>query len=239
MSRVIPAVVAVVAIAVLTVVEGRMSDRWGDNRHCGYCATLLDDVPKQVGSWMGTDNEVTAEEREGSGAKGYVSRLYRHSSTREEVGVWFIVGHARDTFRHTPDICYGGSGFETEGEQDRHDLDLGDGKKASFWTSVFVRDTGIGPPLKQRVFWSWFRPRAGSGDPVEWVVPDEMGGAAIRYEFAAAPALYKLYFTTSGAAAESAGDQSVCMEFAREFLAAVEPLLAPANAEIPDTFAAK
>lgn len=239
MTRIVPIVIAVLAIVALTVVEGVMSERWGDNRLCGYCASLLDNVPKTIGEWTATDNQVTEIERKGSGARGYVSRTYHNDATGKDVGVWFIVGHARDTFRHTPDICYGGNGFTMEGNQARHELPLEDGKKATFFTATFGKSSAMGGEMKQRVFWSWFKPDTGSGEPVVWRVPEGMTSSAIRYEFAAAPALYKLYFTVSGPEADSPPDHSVAMVFAREFLATVDPIVAPANGEIPDGFTPK
>lgn len=236
MSRIVPILIAVIAIAALTVVEGRLSDRWGDNRLGAYCASLMTDTPNQIGSWIGTDNEVTDEEREGSGAKGYVSRNYVDASGGRQVGVWFIVGHARDTYRHTPDVCYGGNGFAIDDTQTRYDLTLDDGSPASFWTAVFTRTAPGGGEQKQRVFWTWFRPTAGSGEPVKWSVPDGISDIALRREFSAAPALYKLYFTAGGAAADAGGDESVCMDFAKQFFDAVNPILAPANGPIPDGF---
>lgn len=238
MLRIVPIVIAVVAIVALTVVEGLMSERWGDSRHCAYCASLLDQIPMQIGEWSATDNEVTEIERKGAGARGYVSRTYRNAATGKEVGIWFIVGHARDTFRHTPDICYGANGFKMQDNQSRYQLTLDDGEQASFFTAIFGKPGAIGGEMRQRVFWTWFKPDAGSGDPVVWRVPDGMTASAIRYEFAAAPALYKLYFTIGGAESDAPGDESVAMDFAREFLPTVEPILAPANGEIPDGFEA-
>jgi len=238
MTRVIPIVIAVLAIVALTVVEGVMSERWADSRHCGYCASLLDNVPSKIDEWESTDNQVTEIERKGAGARGYVSRTYHHDGKDKDVGVWFIVGHARDTFRHTPDICYGGAGYAMQGDQTRYELPLEDGKKASFFTATFTKPTAMGE-VKQRVFWTWFKPDADSGEPVVWRVPEGMSSSDIRYEFAAAPALYKLYFTVSGAEAEAAGDESVAMDFARQFLTAVEPVLAPANGAIPADFTPK
>ncbi len=236
MTRVVPIVIAVLAIVALTVVEGVMSERWGDSRLCSYCATLLDDVPTEIGAWTATDNQVTEVERKGAGARGYVSRTYHNSGKDKDVGVWFIVGHARDTFRHTPDICYGGNGFTMEGDQTRYDLPLEDGKKATFFTATFGKENAMGGEMKQRVFWTWFKPKTGSGEPVEWRVPQGMTSGDIRYEFAAAPALYKLYFTVSGAEADAPIDNSVAMDFAKEFLSTVDPILAPANGEIPAGF---
>lgn len=231
MSRVVPVLIAVVAIVALTIVEGSMSARWGDNRLSAYCAVLLDDVPTQIGQWVGEDGDVDEVVQMTAGARGFVSRTYRNETTGEVVGVWLIVGHARDTARHTPDVCYGGSGFkpDEEGITKHHQTFDGVGD-ASFWTAEFVRQSGLGEQ-HERVFWAWFKPQSGSGESVEWIAPDN-----VRYEIGAAPALYKLYFTTTGSKASDADAESVCMEFAKEFLPVVAEKLAPANGEIPADF---
>ena len=80
----------------LTVVEGKISERWGDNRLCGYCATLLDDVPKRDRfDWTGDGRrgrpKVTQEGRWGAGVSS--TRTYTNeTSPGQAVGVWFIVG---------------------------------------------------------------------------------------------------------------------------------------------------
>lgn len=230
MSRLIPIVIALVAIAALTVVEGTMSERWGDNRLCAYCTTLLDDVPSQIGSWTGTDGEVDDKTREVAGARGYVSRSYTNSATDKRVGVWLIVGHARDTARHTPDICYPYNGFKKTESISKHRLTLPDGRVADFFTTIWGKQNAAGQQL-ERVYWAWFKPRGNSGNPVSWVAPDN-----VRMEIAAAPALFKLYFTTSGDDAELPHNEGPCMKFAQEFLSTVDPILQSANGPIPDDF---
>ncbi len=230
MSRYITISIAVLAIAALTVVEGVMSERWGDNRLCAYCVTLLDDVPKQIGSWTSADSEVDQKTQEVAGARGVVSRTYSNQSTQQNVAVWLIVGHARDTARHTPDVCYGSQGNKRETPIEKHTLTLDDGTSADFFTALFTVKSDVGP-IPQRVFWTWFKPNNDSGEPVNWIAPDN-----VRMEIAAAPALYKMYFTTTGAAAEIEGDDNAGMQFAREFIATVNPILRPANEGIPDGF---
>lgn len=230
MSRLIPFAIALVAIAALTVVEGTISERWGDNRLCAYCVTLLDDVPKEIGSWTGTDGEVDDKTQEVAGARGFVSRSYTNASNQDRVGLWLIIGHARDTARHTPDICYKGNGFEND-QITKHRLDLSEGRSAEFFTSVFTKTNSAGQKHQERVYWAWFCPKSNSGDTVNWIAPDN-----VRMEIAAAPALYKIYFTTFGDAAELSHEESPCMEFAKEFLATLDPLLEPANGAIPDGF---
>lgn len=228
MSRLIPIAIAVVAIAALTFVEGSMTERWGDSRLCAYCVTLLDEVPMQIGDWSGTDQEVTAETQEVAGARGFVNRTYRNSNG-DAVGVWLIVGHARDTADHVPTICYAASGFKGGSSKRRASMPLDNGTTAQFFTAKFYKPTEIGE-LYERVFWTWHHPRLGSEQPVAWVAPDNL-----RAEIAAAPALFKLYFTTSGSAAEAV-EESICLEFAKEFYPVVNAILTRANDEIPADF---
>lgn len=230
MSRYIPITIAIVVIASLTVVEGFMSERWGDSRLCAYCATLLEEVPSDIGGWTSTSNDVDDDTREVAGARGWVSRTYTNPDTDEAVAVWLIVGHARDTARHTPDVCYTSQGNTRETDITRHALDLEDGSRAEFFTAVFNVQGELGV-LPQRVFWAWFKPKGDADAPVEWIAPQN-----VRTEIAAAPALYKLYFTTSGAASEADGDANVGMKFAKEFLSAVNPILKEANGAVPDDF---
>lgn len=230
MSRLLPIVLAVVAIAALTVVEGLMSERWADSRLCAYCVTLLDTVPKQIGDWSGVDSEVTQETQEVAGARGFVSRTYSNSSTGQQVGIWLIVGHARDTADHQPTTCYGGNGFKGGDTKTKHTLTLDDGTEASFFTALFEKQAPLGT-LKERVYWTWFKPEIDSGEPVVWRAPGNL-----RLEIGAAPALYKLYFTTSGEAAEEPIAENDSLDFAREFLPVIGEILSKGNGLIPDDF---
>lgn len=226
MLRFLPLVLAVVAIGSLTVVEGLKTERWANNSHASYCVTLLEDVPKQMGSWEGVDGEVDDSTRETAGARSYVSRNYTNAGTGQTVNVWLIVGHARDTARHTPDICYQANGFKPQEDQKKVYLTLPDGRKASFYTNLFEQEG-----MRTRVFWTWFKPEQGAGRAVDWKAPDN-----VRYEIGAAPALYKLYFTVSGRDAIAGGDESLAMEFAEEFIQLIDPLLQKANQEVPEGF---
>lgn len=230
MSRLIPIALAVLAIAALTVVEGLMSERWADSRLCAYCATLLNDVPKQIGDWTGVDGEVDDETREVAGARGFVSRTYSNPNTGQSVGVWLIVGHARDTADHQPTTCYGGNGFKGGDTKTKHTLTLGDGSEAEFFTALFKKTNPLGEQ-KERVYWTWFKPEADSGKPVTWIAPNNL-----RLAIGAAPALYKLYFTTNGEAAEEPIDENDALDFAREFLPVVGGILNEGNGSIPEDF---
>lgn len=231
MTRALPIALAVVAIVALTVVQGLSSQRWKNSEHAAYCASLLKDVPLQFGQWEGEDRDLDDRTRETAGATGYVSRAYTNTETGKTVVVWLILGHARDTARHTPDVCYRANGYEATESQSKQPLALGEGREASFFTNVFKFDSPTGGSDLARVFWTWFKPIEGSGEPVKWSAPDN-----VRYEIGAAPALYKLYFTVAGADAEAPVDKSLALGFAKEFIAMVDPLLSKANGEVPADF---
>lgn len=230
MVRLLPVAIAVLAIVSLTVVEGIRTGRWIDtDRPLAYCASLLNDIPTKIGDWKGQDDEVDSDVLVVAGADGYVSRMYRDPASNRVVNVWLIVGHAHDTAEHTPDFCYPSQGFAQTEATNRFTITMDDQPDADFWTGVF-EGGGSGAPAK-RVFWAWFKPEVDGG--VNWVAPEQS-----RWHFGNTPRLFKLYFT---ATAEGEGDdvdlnESDCVEFAREFLPVVEPILQRANEPVPEDF---
>ena len=112
MMRQMPIILGVLALVGLTVAEARMSGRFeGSDITEEQFAAMLKNVPLDIGDWHGTDQPVGEIERQTAGARGYVSREYKNAITGEAVGIWLIVGHAKDIMRHTPDVCYPSSGF--------------------------------------------------------------------------------------------------------------------------------
>jgi Protein of unknown function (DUF3485) len=231
MMRAIPIVLAVVAIAVLTVVEGVVSDRWTNvNREATYAAYLLDEVPSEFGDWKGVDQLVDEETQRVAGAEGYVSRTYTNEATGQQVSVWLIVGHARDTAEHTPDVCYPASGLNPREENAPFTMTFEGQPSMRFWTAMFVSNRAAAGPVCQRVFWTWFRPT--DGESKGWEAP--RGNA--RWYYGSARALYKMYFTTATKDPDEAPEASPAAEFAKEFMPIVNEVLAKANLGAPDDF---
>lgn len=231
MVRLLPVAIALVAIVALTVVEGVRTGRWVPvDRQTAYCASLLDEIPNKIGSWVGEDDEVESTILVVAGADGFVSRMYRDNVTGRAVNVWLIVGHAHDTAEHTPDSCYPSQGYTQRDASDVYTIELEDQPDANFWTAVFEGGRTGGPP--KRVFWAWFRPEEGA-DQVEWIAPDKA-----RWYFGNTPQLFKLYFTGN---AQLEGEDfqlsdSDCVKLAKEFLPVVAPILNKANQPAPDDF---
>ena len=94
-----------------------------------------------------------------------MSRAYRNSVTGEEVTIWLIVGHSKDIVRHTPDVCYPSSGFQTMSPENAREPFVFEGQpQADFYTNKFLKEDETGRQLV-RVFWSWYKPsRRRHGD---------------------------------------------------------------------------
>jgi hypothetical protein len=230
--RYLPYVLAVVALAGFTAYQGVVTDRWRENVEAEACAQLLEQVPKKIGDWVGEDQPVEERIRKTAGAEGYVSRLYTNSKTKEKVDVWFIVGHSFNVWRHTPNVCYRAQGFTQDGREIPYKIEVEGREPATFFTGVFRQ----GPNAK-RVFWTWTAPVTEPGEKTEWIAPTNSSGQEnARRHFGNLRALYKLYFTAGVGSDDEKPEDSVCVDFAQEFLPIANKVLeqgaaAPATAE--------
>jgi hypothetical protein len=219
MMRQVPIILGVIALLGLTWAEARVSGRFqSSDMTSEQFATLLKQVPMNIGDWEGTDLPVDEQVKRVAGARGYVSRNYKNTITGDDVSIWLIVGHSKDVVRHTPDICYPSSGFTTRAPENSLQPFVFDGEKmGDFYTNTFVKEDSLGRQLI-RVFWSWYKP--SEDGTVTWKAPK-----IVRLEFGNTPSLYKLYFTSNMRDFRETTDESVCMKFAREFLPVVDKAL--------------
>lgn len=223
--RYLPYVLAVVALVGFTAYQGILTDRWRENVEAEHCAKLLDQIPMQIGDWVGTDEKVDEHIRKTAGAEGYVSRAYKNTNTNEVVNVWFIVGHSFNIARHTPNICYRVQGFSQIEPEENFTHEFADGESANFLTAAFKGQQGI-----NRVFWTWSKPVVEPGEKVEWIAPDQsrrgwFAPSDPRGTFGNMRALYKLYFTTGERSEDEEPEDSVCLKFAEEFLPVANEVL--------------
>ncbi len=213
----LPIVLAVVLIAVVTVVEGvYLKDRWGTpGVEAAELGQRFAQVPKKIGDWTGIDMPVSRDVKERSGAVNFVNRRYTQDGTDRSVDLWLIIGHSRDIIRHTPDICYAASGFRQHGEQLRYTVNYNGDKEARFFTSKFDKEDAL-VRQTQRVFWTWNHP-----DIQKWDAPDK---ARFHYGMATRT-LYKMYFTSSITIDEDTLDDSPAAEFAEFVLPVIDDAL--------------
>jgi Protein of unknown function (DUF3485) len=223
MMRQIPIILGVLALIGLTVAEARMSGRFeGSSMTEEQFASLLKNVPMEIGDWKATELPVSDEVRETAGARGYVSREYKNTITGDRVNVWLIVGHAKDVIRHTPDICYPSSGFTMRAPENSLQSFVFDGQNlGDFFTNTFVKADETGRRLV-RVFWSWHKPNEEGA--VEWKAPE-----IVRWEFGNARSLFKLYFSNDMKDYRETTEESSSMKFAKEFLPKLDMALTTAG----------
>jgi hypothetical protein len=207
----------VIGVAVLvgaTLWHAQIVDRWGKtNVAAEEFAKQLDNVPMTIGNWVGENYEITDDVKRMAGAVGHVNRVYTNQTTSEQVKVWLVVGHARDTCRHTPVVCYPSHGMRQLDDEIHFSMPGNDDYEREFWTAVFKKEAGQHAGYRECVFWAW------SVDP-NWVAPSRP-----RVKFRNTKALYKLYFESSTISQNVA--DSPCVEFARQFLPVVNAALYP------------
>jgi len=222
----LPFALAAVLIGGLTFVEGYyMKDRWGSlAMEAGELGKRFDQVPKEIGSWVGQDLPVDDIVKKTAGAVNYVSRRYTHSATGGEVKLWLIVGHSRDIVRHTPSVCYPSSGFRQQGSRLRRHIKTDNGKESVFFTAKFYKEDEFSHHT-ERVFWAWNHP-----DHNKWDAPEKSGKDNARFHYGLARALYKLYFTATVSGDETNIEDSIAVDFAKSMLPAIDAALFPEEA---------
>ena len=218
----VPALLGGILIVSLSVYEGyALKDRWGTpDAEAAELGMRFEQVPKEIGDWVGEDLPVDDIIKNTAGAVNYVSRRYTNRETGRVVTLWLIVGHSRDICRHTPNICYPASGFRQDGIQLKYHLDLPADKSADFFTAKFMKDDVQGRRV-ERVFWAWNHP-----DKNKWEAPD-----AQRMHYGLARALYKVYFTSDVMMDEDTADENIAAEFAELMLPSINEALFPEGSQ--------
>lgn len=210
LNRWIFASVASVALVSVGLVHGFWTDRWSTSADTTEAAARLSHIPHDIGDWRGEDVEVKAGQV-GPGVAGCLQRRYISRTTGSAVIIALVNGRPGPVATHTPEVCYGASGYLV-GTKKAVDLD----KKltgAQFWTSVAVR-TRVTDETKVRIYWAW---NGGQG----WVASADARQQFPRFRY---PVLHKLYVVRDlSGTSESAGGKSterdeVCEAFLNAFL---------------------
>ena len=164
-----------------------------------------------IGDWKGTAFELPAEERAMAGAVACLARRYTNPSRGVSVSVLLLGGLPGKISTHTPDVCYPGAGYTLDSPSAFQCRDGPDERQAEFRTALATRE-GTNPSVL-RIFWSW---NASKG----WTAPEEP-----RWNFAAEPALCKLYVIreTAGAVVDPGDDP--CNDFLSVFLPELDRLV--------------
>jgi hypothetical protein len=208
------AIFSVAAFAIVAgsgLVHGFWTDRWGRSPTLEEAIASLDRMPRSVGDWHGQDVEMSTRDMQRTGASGWLARRYRHRGTQASVSVFLVCGRGGPVSVHTPDVCYGGAGYETMGRPTEHAVELAGGQTAVFRTTRFRK---VDSPSQEhlRIFWTW---RVPGGD---WTAPQSP-----RLTFARAPALEKLYVIRQMVSPDDELETDPALDLISQLLPALEP----------------
>jgi len=210
MKRYLPAVVAVVAVVACGIVHGFWTDRWGYTEAQAKAAAALERLPMKVGDWEGKPLDTKAANQ---GLAGQVYRRYVNTRNPSEVvTIALVCGRPGRVSIHTPDVCYGASGY-TVGKKSVQEL----GKTQvpfEFYEATAAKGNAA-EKTNLRLIWSW---RADD----KWGVAEDP-----RLAFRGRSVVFKFYVIREVSAASAADvDQDPAAEFLRQFLPVLEETLA-------------
>lgn len=208
MLRKLPLLTALPLLVGAGVAEGLWTNRWTSAAALQTAAGRLADVPPSAGAWEGETLPLEKRQADLAGLRGYLYRRYAHATTGDTLSVLVVCGRPGPVAVHTPDVCYGGAGFEKAGRPERWNaghLDAG----AQFWSARFKKPGVTGEQL--RIRWAW----ATAGP---WQAADNP-----RLAFAGSASLYKIYLIQQVTGTED----SAAEDFLRRFLPQLRQALFP------------
>jgi hypothetical protein len=212
MLRTMPVVIGLTAVIACGVVHGFWNDRWRPAKEPADAAARLNDLPLSIGDWEGQVIDAKPSATAGAIA-GMIQRRYVHRSTGDTVLMAVVCGRPGPVSIHTPDVCYGASGYNF-GQRLRKNIP---NTSAEFWTADAVK-TQAAEESQLRFYWGW---NAGTG----WKAADDA-----RQLFPRVAVLHKLYVIRelNGTGAKD-GDNEPCQRFLQVLLPALDRALYPSG----------
>lgn len=200
MLKTLPVVTVVVLLAAYGVAEGLWSDRWITSPALAESQGRLDRLPLAVGPWEGEDLELSSRQITVGELKAHLLRRYVHATSGEALTVLAVCGKPGPIAVHSPQMCFGGSGFAPKGARVRYEVE-GQAGPAEFWSERYEKPGAL--PEYLRVYYGW-------NDFGGWRAADNP-----RLTFAPARALYKLYVTRRMAQPDEPAESDPVPEFLR------------------------
>jgi hypothetical protein len=139
---------------------------------------------------------------------GSLQRQYVNRRTGQKVAVVLVCGRFGPVSIHTPEACYGASGYLVGGRT----RVAAPGGAGEFWTADAIRTTA-NEEKKVRIFWAW---SAGDG----WTPADDA-----RTRFARQPVLHKLYVLRDLNTLEETSKADPCLDFMQLLLPELDRVL--------------
>lgn len=230
--RILPFIVAVLLIAVCTLGQGYLTQRYTGGTSVKMIAfeERFDELKSKVdiGNWTRvSEHELSQRDQDVAGARNYISGSYRNRSTRQVVSVFLICGFGRDVAVHTPERCFVGAGMHMRddartfkvhypdkyAEDPDPDDDVVPMRTMTFRTARFTRDTN---DQDQQTYWAW---NSYGDDEEDWAAPRNP-----RMHYGGGTPLVKVYVTVNNKATEAPA-AIVAQEFAKAFMTEVSDVL--------------
>src|SRR5437763_955556 len=127
MTRWMFAALAAAGLVGAGIVHGFWTDRWTASADVEEAAARLSDVPVRFGDWDGADVEVKPGQV-GAGVAGCLQRRFVNHKTGQSVVIALVNGRPGPVATHTPEVCYGASGYVV-GEKQEVRLDSEGGSR--------------------------------------------------------------------------------------------------------------
>jgi hypothetical protein len=210
MHRYLPALTALVALMACGVVHGFWTGRWSEAGPDPVSGTRLEQVPLALGDWQGEVIESPARAPEPG--LGQFHRRYKNRHSGAVVSISLVYGQPGPVSIHTPDVCYGASGFEVGTPTHVRPADT----TAEFWTAEASRKNAT-DQTRLRIFWSWC---AGG----TWQAADNPRLAFPRYRY---PVLYKLYAVRELSVGGESPENDPCADLLRYLLPELQKAFVP------------
>jgi hypothetical protein len=205
----LPAIAALALVVAAGVVHGRWSRRWAGSAEADAAVARLRRVPEVVGGWRGRPIELDPRQLAAAGVDGCVARRFEDPKGAAAVTVLLVCGRPGPISVHTPDVCYGGAGYEAVAPPARYRLPGATPGGGAGLNLADFRKANTVTPSYLRVVWAW-------GSEGRWEAPDNP-----RLAFASRPALYKLYVVREADAPGGGVDGDPGLAFLRELLPAL------------------
>jgi hypothetical protein len=215
MLRAFPLLTGMVLLALAALVHGVATGRWQTGRALQDAAARVPLVPLTIGDWKGTERPPDHDAFAQAGARAYWMRVYKDQRTGEEITVLLMCGRAGRMGVHTPEICYGGAGYDVVGEPVHEQVETTQ-PAAVFWTARF-RKPGPAGDSTLLIHWAWTPDGA-------WQAPEKP-----RWAFAGEPFLYKLYLVRDVTGLDEPADRATSRRFLQAFLPELRKTLFPVN----------
>jgi hypothetical protein len=191
-------IVAIVSIVGAGVFDGIRMNRWTPSTELRDAIVNIPTLPLTIGDWVGKDEPMSENEVRKLKAKGMdvtMTRTYTNSRTGEVVSMLIVCGRTGPVAAHTPQACYGLSGFDSPaparefsiaGAAESDSDGASKGSKSSFMWIDFAKPGGLDDSAL-RIYFSW------ADASRSWRAVQDP-----RREFALSPILYKMYVVEPG-----------------------------------------